>query len=313
MKRFTDKWLKSLKPTDKKQEFNAGDGFLLRLGISGSKTFYFRYKQDSKKKFIKLGTYPDCSLEVAKQKHLDAWTAFKNGNDPQGQLTDIKTVGDLANDWYNKYIIKNRKQPYHIKQLIDADIIPTVGKIKFEDITTRKLVLALEKIVDRGANVHANKVLSSMKQMFNYGISKGLITNNPLQNTKAMDIGGKEIPRERNLSIEEIKTVWLYLDSHKHRMKKYSILAVKLLILTGCRLSEVRDANWNEFDFDNNLWTIPKDRYKTSIIHKVHLTGLMIEILTELKELAGDSPFVLPSTTPPTKENPEPKAIFSIS
>jgi len=294
MKRFTDKWIKNIKPTNKKQEFNAGDGFLLRVATSGSKTFYFRYKKDEKKNFIKLGTYPDCTLEQARQKHLDARVVLKNGDDPKGRLSDINTVGELADNWYNKYILINRKQPGHIKQHIDTDIVPFIGKLNLEDVTTRKLVLVLEKIVDRGAKVHANKVLSSMKQMFNYGISKGIVTTNPLQNTKAMDIGGKELPRERNLSIPEIKSVWLYLDSDKHRMRKYTILAIKLLILTGCRLSEVREAQWKEFD--GNLWTIPKERYKTGIEHKIHLTGSMLELLSELKTLAENSRFVLPST-----------------
>lgn len=309
MKRFTDKWIKSIKTTSKKQEFNAGDGFLLRVAESGSKIFYFRYKQDGKKKLIKLGTYPDCTLEVAKQIHLDAWTAFKNGDDPQGRLTDIQTVGELADDWYDKYIAVNRKQPKQIKQQIDADIIPALGKIKLEDITTRKLVLILEKIVERGANVHANKVLSTLKQMFNYGISKGIVNINPLQNTKAMDVGGKETPRERNLTMEEIKTIWLYLDSKNHRMRKYTVLAIKLLILSGCRLSEVREAQFKEFEMNNQLWTIPKKRYKTGVEHKIHLTGLMLEILAELKELAGNSPFVLPSTDKPKEKALSEKAL----
>ncbi len=309
MKRFSDKWIQSIKTTSKKQEFNAGDGFLLRVGVSGSKTFYYRYKQDGKKKLIKLGTYPDCRLEIAKQKHLNAWTAFKNGDDPQGKLSDIKTIGELANNWYEKYISVNRKQPKQIKQIIDANIIPALGKIKLNDVTTRKLVLALEKIVERGANTQANKALSALKQMYNYGISKGIVTINPLQNTKAMDIGGKETPRERTLSMEELKTVWLYLDSKKHRMRKYTVLAIKLLILSGCRMSEIREALWIEFDIKSKLWTIPKERYKTGIEHKVHLTDMMIEMLAELKKLACKSPFILPSTDEPIEKPLSEKAL----
>jgi len=298
MKRFTDKWIASIKSTDKKQEFNAGDGFLLRVAMSGSKTFYFRYKIDGKKKFIKLGTYPACTLEIAKKKHLEAWTAFKNGIDPQESSSDVVTLGELANYWYDKYIVKNRKVPLQIKQQIDADIIPLLGAITLKDVTTRKLTLALDKIVDRGSPVHANKILSSLKQMFNYAISKGIyIGSNPLIGTKANDIGGEEKPRERNLSMQEIAQVWLYLDSDKHRIPKYSVNAIKLLILTGCRLSEIQKATWPEFSIPEQLWTIPKDRYKTGIEHKVHLTPLIIKLLNELKTISGSSKFILPSTT----------------
>ena len=303
MKRFTDKWLKSLKPSDKIQEFNAGDGFLLRVAKSGSKTFFFRYKQNGKKKFIKLGTYPDCTLENAKKKHLDAWSALKNGVDPSHSLSEITTLGELAEDWFQKYVLVNRKRPDVVRQFMDADVLPSIGNLKFQQVTTRKLVLFLEQIVQRGAKVHANKILSTLKQMYNYGISKGIVDINPLQHTKAMDVGGKEIPRERNLSMLEVKQLWSYLDSDSHRMTQYTILAIKLLILSGCRLSEVREARWNEFNFNERLWTIPKERYKTGIEHKVYLTDLMFELLTKLKSLAGDSCFILPSTDKP-KEKP---------
>ncbi len=309
MKRFTDKWLKSLKPSDKLQEFNAGDGFLLRVAKSGSKTFYFRYKQNGKKKFIKLGTYPDCTLENAKKKHLDAWSALKNDVDPSHSLSEITTLGELAEDWYQKYVLVNRKRPDVVRQFMDADVLPSIGNLKFQQVTTRKLVLFLEQIVQRGAKVHANKILSTLKQMYNYGISKGIVDINPLQYTKAMDVGGKELPRERNLTMVEIKQLWSYLDSNNHRMTKYTILAIKLLILSGCRLSEVREATWDEFDFDERLWTIPKKRYKTEIEHKVYLTGLMLELLTKLKSLAGDSYFILPSTDKPNEKPLSDKAL----
>jgi len=293
MNRFTDKWIKNIRPIGKKQEFNSGDGFLLRVGVSGSKTFYFRYKLDGKKRFMKLGTYPNCTLEQAKKKHLEAWTAFKNGESPE--QTNISNIGELVEDWYERYILVNRKKPGQIRQQIDADIIPLLGNLKLDKITTRKLTLALEKIVDRGSPVHANKVLSSLKQAFNYAIGKGVYTSvNPLQNTKAADVGGREEPRDRNLSMEELKTVWIYLDSDRHHFSSQTVIAIKLIILAGSRLSEIRDAFWTEFDFKNKLWKIPKKRYKTGIEHKVHLTEQMIKLLMDLKKLSGDSDKLFP-------------------
>lgn len=298
MKRFTDRYITNIKKTGKKQDFTEGEGFILRMNISGNKTFYYRYTMQGKKKLIKLGTYPTCTLADARKKHIEYRGLFLNGIDPQETSNDINTVKELANYWYNKYIIKNRKVPLQIKQQIDKDIIPSLGGVKLKDITTRKLTISLDGIVDRGSPVHANKVLSTLKQMFNYAISKGIyIGANPLIGTKANDVGGKEKPRERNLSMHELTKVWLYLDSDKHRIPKYSVNGIKLLILTGCRLSEVKNALWSEFDIDASLWTIPKERYKTGIEHKVHLTCLMKELLSELNVMSGSSKFILPSTT----------------
>jgi len=304
VKRFSDKWIQNLKSTDKNQEFNAGDGFILRVSKSGSKVFYFRYKTNGKKKFIKLGVYPACTLENAKKKHLELWTVLKNGSDPQELISDISTIEELANYWYKTYISLKRKSPEQVHRTINSDIIPLLGNITLNDITTRKVTIALDKIVARPAPVQANRTFSALKQMFNYAISKGIyIGVNPLHGTKYTDIGGKEEPRERNLSICELKEVLLYLDSNRHRMPKYSVIAIKLLILIGGRVAEVRDAPWSEFDFNNQLWTIPKERYKTGIEHKIHLTPLMMELLSELKKLSGGSNFILPSHKDSKRKN----------
>jgi len=75
---------------------------------------------------------------------------------------------------------------------------------------------SLYTIVERGAPIHANRVLSTIKQAFNYGVSRGSLQYNPASNIRARDIGGTEKPRERFLSIDEIKKVWLFLDQESH-------------------------------------------------------------------------------------------------
>ena len=57
-------------------------------------------------------------------------------------------------------------KPQQIKQLIDADIIPLLGNIKLHTLKTIDVTQALDKIVQRDARVHANKVLAALKQAF---------------------------------------------------------------------------------------------------------------------------------------------------
>jgi len=301
MKRFTDKWVLNLKPKPAKQEYNNGDGFILRVAVSGNKTFYFRYTIEGKKKLYKIGVYPSCSLADARKIHLDLWTKFKNGIDVQ-ETKEVETIEDLALYWLEMYVAVNRKSTNEVKRIIKHDIIPSLGKVKLKNVTTLKLTSALDKIVKRGSKVQANRVFSAIKQMFNFGISKGHYEGyNPLHATKQIDIGGDEPPRDRNLSMKELCKVWLYFDSTNHHLPQSTVLAFKLLILTGCRLSEVRAASWSEFDFDNSLWTIPKERYKTKIEHKIYLTPVMIDLLSQLKSLSNKSLFILPSKTDSNK------------
>ncbi len=72
-------------------------------------------------------------------------------------------------------------------------------------------------------------------------------------------------------------------------------LAMRLLILTGTRLGELRKAEWSEFDFENNLWSIPEERMKMRRPHLVPLSKQSLAILEELKTMTSGYQYVFPS------------------
>jgi integrase len=70
---------------------------------------------------------------------------------------------------------------------------------------------------------------------------------------------------------------------------------MKLFLLSMVRKSELQDAVWDEVDFENAVWSIPKERMKRSKAHNVYLSQQMLDILIALKTCAGNSRYVLPS------------------
>ena len=62
-------------------------------------------------------------------------------------------------------------------------------------------------------------------------------------------------------------------------------LAISFLILTACRLREVTEARWSEFDLDDRLWTIPPSRMKKRRRHRVPLSTQALRILAEARSL----------------------------
>ena len=72
-------------------------------------------------------------------------------------------------------------------------------------------------------------------------------------------------------------------------------LGMKLFLLTMVRKSELQDAVWDEVDFENGVWTIPKERMKRSKAHNVYLSQQCIDIMIALKTCAGNSRYLLPS------------------
>ena len=71
--------------------------------------------------------------------------------------------------------------------------------------------------------------------------------------------------------------------------------AVKLLLLTMVRKSELTNATWSEINFSEALWTIPKERMKRRNPHLVFLSRQAMDIFIALKTFSGGSDYVLPS------------------
>jgi integrase len=304
MNKFTDTFIKRLRPQIKRYEIFEGGGFGLFVYPAGTKTWVYRYKIYNKKDYVILGHYPEITLAEARKKFIELKEKKRSGQNPKDTLLPVKNnhVKNLVLDWYANYIEKHRKQPLQIKQQIDADIIPLFGDMQLDKIQTRDISKGLDSIVKRGSPIHANKVLSTLKQAFNYAVSRGELDINPAVNIRARDIGGIEKPRDRNLSLDEIKALWIFLDSTAHHLSLQTKNAIKIILLTGIRSGELRLATWDEFDFEQSLWSIPAAHTKTGLVMKVHLTEQVKTFLRQLKETEVSN-FVLPGlngTTPLT-------------
>lgn len=285
---FTDAYVKGLKPKDKTYRETEGNGFYIRVTTKGKKAWLYRYYFAEKDHSITLGYYPAMKLGQARAAYQELFDLWQSSVDPKTHLAKLEeaknnTVNKLVLGWYENYIKKERKQPQQIKQLIDADIIPLLGDIELTKLTPALVADALDKIVKRGARVHADKVLAALKQAFSYGVRRGALKENPAILLQARDVGGIEKPRDRNLSIHEIKTLLSFLENGTNRMSLQTKLAIKIILHTGIRSGELRLATWDEIDFNNSLWTIPKEHTKQDEIMRIHLTESVKRMFHELK------------------------------
>lgn len=294
---FRDSYINGLKPKDKTYRETEGNGFYIRVTPQEKKAWLYRYYYAEKDHSITLGYYPAMSLGQARAAYQTLFDLWQSGVDPKAHLAKLdeaktNTVKKLVLGWYENYIEKERKQPQQIKQLIDADIIPLLGDIELAKLSPAIVTTALDKIVKRGARVHANKVLSALKQAFNYGVRRGSLKENPAVLLQGRDIGGIEKPRDRYLTTDEIKALLLFLDSDNSRMSLQTKLAIKIILHTGIRSGELRLATWSEIDYQNSLWTIPKEHTKQDEIMRIHLTEPVKIMFKELHS-ESKSEFVL--------------------
>jgi len=80
--RFTDTFIRHLKPAEKKFYRREVDGFTIRVMPSGAKTWLYIYTLGGKRKELNLGSYPDVTLAAARDKHIDARRLVGKGIDP---------------------------------------------------------------------------------------------------------------------------------------------------------------------------------------------------------------------------------------
>lgn len=312
---LTDKHLQSLKP--KSTEFIVADahGLGVRVWPSGARTFQYRYRINGKLERLTIGSYPETSLKEARDRHAVARKLVEQGISPAytRQLTkgaaasaSIETVKHLVDEFMERFVNKERRRPDHAKQMLDADVVPALGKIRVKDITRRHVVKMLDDIVDRGAPVQANRTASLTKQMFQYAVERGIIDANPCSDIRRQTIGGTEKSRDRNLDENEIKAFWKRIgettkDTPIPKKETYSIglpmvASLRLLLVTAQRRGELVKAQWSEVDLSSASWEIPAQNSKNGRAHKVPLSPLAVKLFKELKGHAGESAFVLPTT-----------------
>jgi integrase len=123
--------------------------------------------------------------------------------------------------------------------------------------------------------------------MYNFALQRDLIESNPCMLIKAP---GKENRRDRILSPDEIYRFWTGL-AHAP-MWPGTAIALKLQLVTVQRKGEIISMRWE--DISNTMWTIRGEYSKNGLPHRVPLSPLALELLSQAKQL-GDSPWVFPS------------------
>lgn len=282
---FTDTMIRKLKPETSDYTRGEGNGFTIRVMPSGSKTWMYLYTFDGKRRKLNLGQYPEVTLETARGKFEDARRQVKNGVDVVASSEQARierrqtpTVALFAEEYFRdivhhpKYQLKSWQKTQHT---ITREIIPAIGSMKVTDVSQRDLLAITDAIVARGKLVMANRVFAFASMLMNHAVEKRVIVANPFAGMKRP--GGKEEPRERNLSEDEIKILWTALESPKLSITDEIRRALKLVLVTCQRPGEVIGLHASEID--GNWWTIPKERSKNGREQRVYLTQTALSLI----------------------------------
>ncbi|EHX7633940.1 tyrosine-type recombinase/integrase [Pantoea agglomerans] len=286
--------VETAKPRDKAYKLADGGGLYLMVNTNGSKYWRMKYRFAGKEKKLSFGTYPDISLSEARTKRDEARKVLANDKDPgevkkatqlAKKLSVTNTFEAIALEWYSAKVSGWSKiYADYVKRAFKNNVFPYLGSQPVNEIKPLELLSVLQRMEKRGAPELASKVRQRCSEVFRYAIVTGRAEYNP-----AADLGsalqGHEKKHYPFLTAGELPEFLQKLSSYSGSL--ITLLATRLLMLTGLRTVELRLAEWSEIDFDNRIWEIPKNRMKMKRPHVIPLSAQSLSALRQLEELTG--------------------------
>jgi integrase len=305
---LSDTRVRNAKPTAKTYKLSDGGGMYLLVTPNGARYWRLDYRFAANRRTIAFGVYPTVTLAAARQHREEARGLLAKNIDPSSVRKAMRRAAKLASDntfeavareWIARQ--RNRLAPRYYALVVarlEADIFPQIGSRPIADIGAPELLEALKKVEKRGVIETARRLRQTCGQVFRYAIATGRAKDDPSPALRGA-LGSSGRPRgHKAMAITEVPNFLNALEAYDGDPR--TRLALRLMILTFARTTELRAARWSEFeklDESGPMWRIPAERTKMRRAHLVPLSRQAVAVLRELRVLPSSaaSPFLFPS------------------
>ena len=266
------------------------------------------YRFAGKRRTLALGVYPIVTLSDARTCREEARRLLSQNIDPAtakkvakraGKLASESTFEVVAGEWLANQ--RHRLAPRYCALLLarlQTDIFPQIGSRPVAEIDAPELLEALRKVEKRGVIETARRLRQICGQVFRYAVASGRAIHDPSADLRgALKSPGR--PRgHKAMPLDYLPYFLNALEGYDGDVR--TRLALKLMVLTFPRTTELRAARWSEIEKlegTEPLWRVPAERMKMKEEHLVPLAPQAVALLRELRALPGSdsSPFLFPS------------------
>jgi integrase len=284
---LTARTIETVKPGRQRREIpdRRMPGLYLVLQPSGAKSWAVRYRHAGTPRKHTLGSYPAIDLKSARALASKALRAVAEGRDPGREKAQERGAPDTVEAVAAQFLDRHCKRSNRpstaeaTERQLRLYVLPRWRGRLARDITRRDVLDVLDRVVDAGKPIAANRVLAAVRKMFAWAVSRDIIAASPCAGVKPP---AAERSRDRILTDHELRNVWQAAD--KPLGGPFGAL-VKLLILTGQRRDEVAGMKWSEIDLEARLWTLPPERVKNDEKHEVPLSAAAVAVLQALPRI----------------------------
>ena len=291
-------------------------GFAVCIYRGGGRAFTLDYRYAGRQRRMTFGRWPEWGVTAARERAKELRREIDAGGDPlatRGALREAPRVTDLIERYVEVHLP-------HLAALNAADqrsmmekfIGPAWGRMLVTEVSAYDVELLLSNVAEgrarpakqkpnnrarklQGAKptpVRANRVGEVIRKMFAYAIKWGWREDNPAMGFRRR----METPRERYLSQEEISCLAMALDAAQDDR---AAGIIRLCMLTGARVGEVRQARFEDFNLEHLSWTKPASTTKQRRVHRVPISDEAAAIVRQRRvTVAKGSPWLFPGDTP---------------
>lgn len=272
-------------------------GFGLRVLPSKRKSYIVQYRAGRRSRRMSLGLSTVLTCEQARTRAIAIIAAAKNGEDPAAKRDADRqaiTVKELAERFDKEHIAVRVKESTAkgYRRMLERVIVPALGRHRVTEVTRADIAKIHHDL--RHIPYDANRCLEIISRMFSLAEMWGLRPEgtNPRKHIKKYP----EEKRERFLSAAELRRVGEVLREMENEGIELpsAIAAVRLLILTGCRLGEIMTLKWEYVDFAGKALRLPDSKTGAKV---VHLGQPAIDVLEKI-ERVEKNPWVIVGTKP---------------
>ncbi|WP_273524117.1 tyrosine-type recombinase/integrase [Rhodosalinus sediminis] len=265
-------------------------GLSLLVQKSGTRSFALNYRLHGRARRMSIGRWPEWSVVAARERAKELRRDVDAGLDPLAERMEARAaprIPDLIERYLTEHathlaprnaadqqsMLRKMVEP-HWKNRLVADIEPADVERLLGLIAEGRARPAKKQAKARGAHrragrptpIRANRVGEVLRKMFNLAIAWKMRADNPAEGFRRRT----EVERERFLSPEEISRLGDALNGAEDQR---GAAIVRMCMLTGARLGEVRTARFEQFNLELGIWTKPAANTKQRRIHRVPISA----------------------------------------
>lgn len=285
--RFTKRAIEALEPPAKGANYvsdSGQDNLVLCITAGGVKTFYRYGRVDGRPERIKLGRFPDLTVENARKRVREMNGDLARGINPKQKRDKGGTVEALFNHW-NAHC-KLRKKSWREDQSIFNYHFGPIKERPFATLTTEQIAKWHTSIGAKRGPIIANRCRAILSAMYTAAPELGFTGPNPVLRVKRFP----EKSRERFLLPDEMRPFFAAVKAEPPLWRDFWLLC----LFTGARRGNVQAMQWSELDLGQGIWYLPGEKLKNGLPLAIVLPPPALTVLQARHQERNGSDYVFP-------------------